>query len=108
MLRTLHTAQNEGAHKRTTVTDRPTVYPDGQIKNSERRGSCRTNRRSAYTILVEKPKGKRAHGAGRILELNIKMDLEEIASEGVDWIDLALGRDKWPILLNALMTLRIP
>jgi len=93
-----------GDHKRTTVT----VYPDGQIKNGERRGACRTNRRSAYTILVEKPKRKRPHGGGRILELNIKMDLQEIGSEDVDWIDLAQDRDKWPILLNALMSLRVP
>jgi len=38
---------------------------------------------------VEKPKGKRPHGGGRILELNIKMELQEIGSEDVDWIDLA-------------------
>jgi hypothetical protein len=87
MLWTLHTAQSEGAHKRATVTERPTVYPDGQIKNSERRGTCRTDRRSAYTILVEKPKRKMPHGDGRILELNTKMDHQEIGSEDVEWID---------------------
>jgi hypothetical protein len=29
------------------------------------------------------------------LEDNIKMDLEEICSEGLDWIYLAEDRDKW-------------
>jgi hypothetical protein len=90
--------------EQTTVTEKPTVYPDGQIRNSERRGSWHTDRRSAYTILVEKPKGNRSHGDGRIH----KMDLHEIGSEDVDWIDLAQDTDKWPTLLNALMNLRVP
>jgi hypothetical protein len=57
---------------------------------------------------VAKLKGKRPHGGGRILELNIKMDLQEFGSEDVDWIDLAPDRDKWPTLLNVLMNLRVP
>jgi hypothetical protein len=30
----------------------------------------------------------------RRLEYNIKMDLKECECEGVDWIDLAQGKDK--------------
>jgi hypothetical protein len=36
------------------------------------------------------------------------MDLLEIGSDGVDWIDLAEDRDKWRALVNAVMNLRVP
>jgi hypothetical protein len=39
---------------------------------------------------------------------NIKMDLLEIGWGGVDWIGLALDRDKWRALVNAVMTFRVP
>jgi hypothetical protein len=28
--------------------------------------------------------------------------------EGVDWIDMAQDRDRWRVLVNAVMNLRIP
>ena len=31
------------------------------------------------------------------------MDLQEVGYEGMDWIDLALGRDRWRELVNAVM-----
>jgi hypothetical protein len=34
------------------------------------------------------------------------MDLREIGSGGVDWIDLAQHRDQWRELVNAVMNLR--
>jgi hypothetical protein len=34
---------------------------------------------------------------------NIKMDLEEIRWDGVDWIDLAQDRDQWMTLVNTVM-----
>jgi hypothetical protein len=39
---------------------------------------------------------------------NIKMDLGQIGWGGVDWIGLAQDRDKWRVLVNAVMNLRVP
>jgi hypothetical protein len=39
---------------------------------------------------------------------NIKMDLKEIGWDGVDWIELAQGRDQWRALVNTVMNLRVP
>jgi hypothetical protein len=36
------------------------------------------------------------------------MDLREVGWESMDWIDVAQDRDKWGILVNAVMNLRIP
>jgi hypothetical protein len=41
------------------------------------------------------------------LEDNIKMDVKEVGLEGVDWIYLAEGMDKWWALLDAIMTLGV-
>jgi hypothetical protein len=39
---------------------------------------------------------------------NIKIDLLEIGWGGVDWIGVALDRDKWRALVNVVMNLRVP
>jgi hypothetical protein len=39
---------------------------------------------------------------------NIKMDILEIGWGGVDWIGLALDRDKWRALVNAVINLQVP
>jgi hypothetical protein len=58
-------------------------------------------KRNAYRILVGKPEGKRALGRPRRRWVdNIKIDLGEIAWDGVDWIDLAQDRDQWRGLVN--------
>jgi hypothetical protein len=52
-------------------------------------------KRSAHSILVGKPEGKRAPGRPRRRRVgNIKMDLREIGWDGMDWIDLAQDRDQ--------------
>jgi hypothetical protein len=43
-----------------------------------------------------------------ILCENIKMDVDEIGYEGVDWIHLAQDRDQWQALLKIEMNLRDP
>jgi len=36
------------------------------------------------------------------------MDLQEVGCEGIDWIDLALDRDRWRTLINTVMNLWVP
>jgi hypothetical protein len=56
-----------------------------------------------------KPEGKRPLGRPRRRWMdNIKMDLREIGWDGVDWIELAQGRDQWRALVNTVMNLRVP
>jgi hypothetical protein len=45
---------------------------------------------------------------GDNLEDNIKMDLEEMGFEDLDWIHLAQDRDRWRALVNTVMSLRVP
>ena len=52
-------------------------------------------RRSIYRVLVGKSEGKRRLGRSmRRWEVNIMMDLHELGSGSMDWIDLAQDRDK--------------
>jgi hypothetical protein len=65
-------------------------------------------RRGAYRALVEKLERRRPLERPRHRwEDNIKMDLREVGW-GVDWIDLAEDRDRWRVLVNAIMNLRVP
>ena len=65
--------------------------------------------RIVYRILVGKFKGKSPLGRPwRRWEDNIKMELQEVGCEGMEWIDLAQDRDRWQALVNAVMKLRVP
>jgi len=37
----------------------------------------------------------------------IKMDLQEVGCGGMDWIELAQDRDKWWVLANEVMKIRV-
>jgi hypothetical protein len=54
---------------------------------------------------VGKPEGK-SHLKDQGVD-GIKMDLREIAWGGVEWIELAQGRDRWRAVVNAVMNLRV-
>jgi len=66
-------------------------------------------RRVVYRVLVVKPEEKRPLGRlRRRWEDNIKMDLQEVVCEDMDWIELAQDRDRRRTLVNAVMKLRVP
>ena len=66
-------------------------------------------RRGVYRVLVGIPEGKRLLGRPRgRWDDNIKMDLEEVGCKGMDWIELAQGRDRWRALVNEVMNFRVP
>jgi hypothetical protein len=51
-------------------------------------------KRNAYRILVGNPEGKRPLGRQRRRWVNnVKQDLRETGWDGMDWIDLAQGRE---------------
>jgi hypothetical protein len=67
----------------------------------EERGACR--------VLVGKAEGKRPLGRPRRSWVdNIRVGLQEVGCGYVDWIGLAQDRDRWRMLVSAVMNLRGP
>jgi hypothetical protein len=65
--------------------------------------------RGVYRVLVGKPEGKRPLGRFRRRCVDtIKIDLQEVECRVMDWIELAQGRDRWRVLVNAVMNLGVP
>jgi hypothetical protein len=86
------------------------LSPD-QIKKTEMGWACSMywGKEDACRVLVEKPEGIRPLGRPkRRWEDNTKMDLREVGSWGMDWIDLPQGRGRWWVVVNAVMNLRVP
>jgi hypothetical protein len=83
------------------------------IKSSRMRGAGYVARmeegRGVYRVLVGRPEGKRPLGRPRRRwEDSIKMDLREIETDGVNWIQLAQDRVQWWTCVITVMNLRVP
>jgi hypothetical protein len=64
--------------------------------------------RDMYRVLMGKPEVKRPLGRQRRRwEDGIRMDLKEIGSGSVDWIQMAQDRDRWRTLVNTVMHVRV-
>jgi hypothetical protein len=65
-------------------------------------------RRGVDRVLMGKPEGRNHLENpcvdGRII---LKTDLLEVSWEGMDQIDLAEARHRWPAVVNAVMNIRI-
>ena len=66
-------------------------------------------RSAVHKVLVGKPEEKRPLGKPRCRwEGNIKMDIQEVGCEGMEWIELAQNTDRWRARVNVVMNLRVP
>ena len=67
----------------------------------DRKGACR--------VLMGKPDGKRPFLRPRHrVKDDIKMDFQDVGWESMDWRALAQDRDRWRVLLNAVMGFWVP
>ena len=67
----------------------------------EERGVCR--------VLVGKLEGKRPLGRPRCRWVdNIRMDLQEVGCGYMDCIGLAQDKNRWKMVVSAVMNLRVP
>jgi hypothetical protein len=64
-------------------------------------------RKDAYKVFVRRPERKRQLGRPRRRRKdNIKMDLQEVEWEVMDWIAVTQDRDRWRAVVSAVMNLR--
>ena len=64
--------------------------------------------KGAFKILTVKPPGKIPLGRSRRRwEENIRMDLKEIGTNTINYVDLAQNSDFWRALVNAALNLRV-
>ena len=62
-----------------------------------------------YRVFLGKPEGRGPLGRLRRRWIdNIRMDLQEVGCGYMDWIGLTQDRNRWRMLVSAVMNLRIP
>jgi hypothetical protein len=65
--------------------------------------------RGAYRILVGRPERRRPlRRPTHRSEDNVRVDLLEVGSGGMDWIDMVQDRDRWQALVNVVINLWVP
>ena len=70
--------------------------------------ACIGEKRYEYRVFVENPVGKRPLGRPRRrLEDYIKIYLQEIRRERMDWIHLVQDRKQWWALMNMVRKIRV-
>ena len=61
-----------------------------------------------YRVLVWKPEGRRPLGRPRRRWVgNIRMNLQKVGCEYVDWIGMTQDRDRWRTFVSAVMNVRV-
>ena len=71
--------------------------------------ACMGEERGVYRVLVGKPEGRRPLGRPKHRWAdNIRKDLQEVGCVYMDWIGLAQDRDRWRMLVSAVMNLWVP
>jgi len=65
-------------------------------------------KRGVYRDLVRKPEGRTHLGDAGVDEDNINMDLQEVGCGVLDWIELVQDMNRWRVLVNEVMNLRVP
>jgi hypothetical protein len=71
-------------------------------------GACSTSggEEARVEVIGRNPEGKRPLGRPRHKWVdNIKMDLGEVEWCGVDWIGLVQDRNRWRVIVNAVINL---
>jgi hypothetical protein len=84
-----------------------------QIKKNKTGTACGTYGRQEGCIQCfgGKNGGDKKHKLGRPRdrwEDNIKIDLQEVGWEGTNWSDLARDKDRWHVLVNAVINVGVP
>ena len=95
---------NEELHELFSLSDIIVVIRSRRLsEGGGSRGTHAVGRTGAHRRLVGSSEGKRLLGRPRRRrENNIKMGVEEVRGEIMDWIDLAQNRDRMGALVNAI------
>jgi hypothetical protein len=97
-------------HNKELICTHPKYHYVVYIKENEVGGTCGMHGRGEklYKVLVGKPEGKRPVGRPtRRWEDGIRIDLKGFGWWVVEWIYLAQNRDRWRVLVNTVINLRV-